>query len=285
MDAERQLTRAFLRAHPDDAARRLEQLGVGEIVALLEEMPVADDGELLERITPSIGADCLARLSPKRVGALLSRLPLDTAAALLRRLGRDDRDRLLLHAPEAARQALSLVLRFPEKTAGCLMDPQALSVPDDVLVRQARHLVRRSAQHLRYYIYVVDREQKLVGVLTLRDLFISEGKRPVSAVMNSHVQRLSGQTDQMSMLVHPGWQQVHSLPVVDENGTFLGAIRYETLRRLEGQRGAMPDSRQAISLVLALGELYWTAMDGMLRSLRTSTAATLPTGGGENNGS
>jgi magnesium transporter len=285
MEAERQLTRAFLQAHPEDAARRLEQLGVGEMVALLEEMPVGDDGVLLERLTPSLAADCLARLSPERVGALLSHLPLDTAAALLRRVGQDDRDLLLTHAPEAARESLSLVLRFPEKTAGSLMDPRALSVPDDVLIRQARHLVRCSAQHLRYYIYVIDREQKLVGVLTLRELFISEGKRPVSAVMNPHVQRLSVLTDQVSILVHPGWQQVHSLPVVDENGVFLGAIRYETLRRLEGQRGVMVESRQAVSLVLALGELYWTAMDGMLRSLGPGAPAALPPVGGKDNGS
>lgn len=285
MEAERQLTRAFLRAHPDDATRRLEQLGVGEIVALLEEMPVADNAVLLERLARSLGADCLARLSRERSGAALSHLRLDTAAALLRRLRQDDRDRLLARAPEEVRASLSLVLRFPEKTAGSLMDPRALSVPEDVLVRQARRLVRRSAQHLRYYIYVVDREQKLAGVLTLRELFIREGKQRVSAVMNPHVQRLAVQTDQMSILVHPGWQQVHSLPVVDENGVFLGAIRYETLRRLEEQRGAMPDSRQALSFLLALGELYWAAMDGMVQSLHTSPAAAAPPTGGENHGS
>jgi len=284
MEAERQLTTTFLRAHPEDAVRRLEQLGLAEIVAFLGAMTVADGAEALERITPSIAADCLARLSPQRAGALLSQLPLDSAAALLRRLEPVARDALLAHTPEEARGALSLVLQFPEKTAGGLMDPQALSVPDDVLVRQARHLLRRSAQHLRYYIYIVDREQKLVGVLTLRELFLTEGKQSISALMNPHVLRLSVHTDQTSLLVHPGWLQYHSLPVVDDNGVFLGAVRYETLRRLEEQRGTRPDSRQAISLVLTLGELYWTAMDGMLRSLRTGLP-TLPLAeGGKENG-
>lgn len=267
MDAERLLTHAFVAAHPEDAARRLERLGMAEITSFLAEVSVDDTVELLERMAPTIAADCLPRMPSRRVGTVLNRLPLDTAAGLLRRLPEETRAPLLEAAPEDAATSLRLVLQFPDQTAGALMDPRALCAPEDITVRQARQLLRRAAHNIRYYLYVVDRARKLTGVVTLRDLFLTQGKEPINTIMATHVLRLSVYSDRTAILAHTGWRDYHTLPVVDDSGVFAGAIRYETLRLLEKQEDRIPESRAALSLAFSLGELYWLALGGMMRSL------------------
>jgi magnesium transporter len=206
-------------------------------------------------------------MSARRAGPLLGQFSLDTAAALLRRLQEAEQERVLQAAPDEAAASLRLVLQFPEGTAGALMDPRALCVPEDFMVRRAREQVRRSAQHILYYLYVVDRERKLVGVLSLRQLFLASGKDLLGAVMTPHVARLSVSADQGAILAHPGWRDYHALPVVDAAGRFVGAIRHAALRKLEEQREPPPSSAQALSVALALGELYWLALGGMVRNL------------------
>ena len=152
------------------------------------------------------------------------------------------------------------------------MDPRALALPDDLAISEALKRVRRSPQNVLYYMYVVDRDQRLVGVLNLRELMLASPKTTLSSAMQPNVARLPALADLMAIVAHPGWRDFHALPVVDAGDTFIGVIRYETLRRLEDETGA-PPYNQAVATVLSLGELCWIGFAGMLAGL----AATLST--------
>ena len=81
------------------------------------------------------------------------------------------------------------------------------------------------------------------------------------------VPRLLVDADQAQILSHPGWLTVHSLPVVDRAGVFVGAIRYDTLRSLEQQAAGRTAGVQGTAA--ALGELYHTGISGMMSSAAT----------------
>jgi magnesium transporter len=228
-------------------------------------MPEHTAGRALSRMSPHFGAECLKGLPSASAGGALETMPLDAAAALLRRLPKDERHRILEAAPPQAAAALSLLLRFPENTAGSLMDPGVLSVPEDITAEETLHRVRFSGARVSYYVYVIDRAGALGGVLSLRELMAGEPDLPISALMHREVARVSVHADRIAIRAHPGWLDYYALPVVDDANRLVGVLRYKTIRALED---ALPTAnRDPIAIGLALGEVYWSTMSQLVQSL------------------
>jgi magnesium transporter len=267
MDPEKRFAKAFLEAHPDEVTQQLEGMPPGDVAVFLEQLPLAGAVEVLRRMAPSLGADCLERLTQQRACAALSLLPADTAANLLRRMEDDPRQALLSQLPDETVSTLIILLRYPEHTAGAYMDTRVLALPQEMTVGEARARVRRAARQVIYYIYVLDRNHHLAGVVSLRGLMLADGKQPLSEVMETAVARIHVGSGHVEILAHPAWRDVHALPVVDEKGVFLGAIRYRTLRGLEAQHAARQSPSPA-SLVMAIGELYWLGMGRLVHGLQ-----------------
>jgi len=246
MRGEQKLLKAFVTAHPEDVARGLERLSAAEVAAFLGGRPAEEAAVVLQRMVAAHAADCLAAGSSEYMGPLLAALPADFAAQLLRRLSVPLQERLLAATSPETASTLSFLRQFPEHTAGALMDPKVLSVPEDIAVREARARMRQSAHRVLYYLYVVDRSQKLVGVLNVRELLLAPGREPLTAVMQTNVARISVHAHQQSIVTHAGWREFHALPVVDDQDHLVGAIRYKTLRNLEEEVRASPVTARAI---------------------------------------
>jgi predicted transcriptional regulator len=133
-------------------------------------------------------------------------------------------------------------------------------------VGDALERIRKQPHHILYYLYIVDREDKLVGVLTMRELLQSESEKMLSEVMNTDISSLPIQLSYRSILIHPGWQDYHALPVIDQDGILVGAIGYRTLKAL--QKKSLQDQQPGhlSKASLALGELYWLALSGLLKA-------------------
>lgn len=267
METERLLSQAFLESHPREAAPRLERLPPDEAAALLQEVAPAVAGAALQRMGLPNGAACLSRLSPEKAAAIIAALPLDSAARLMRWRSAEDRAGLLILMADETRTLLQRLLRFPEGTAGALMDARALALPEDITASEALTRVRRSLRHIRHYIYVVDREQRLVGVLNLRELMLAPRRFQLSRVMRRPVAWLPAHADPAAIVAHPGWREFHALPVVDDSTAFLGAVRYETFRQLESEHSGNRAPAAALAALLSFGELCWIGMTGLLTGL------------------
>jgi magnesium transporter len=278
METDHLLSQIFLEAHPPDAAVIMERLPAEEAAALFEKIPARIAAGVLERMAPSSAADCLTQLSPDRYALIATALPVDTTAALLRHLDPEQQDRLLVQAPPDISFLLRRLLQYPDGTAGALMDPRVLAFPEDITVGEALARVHRSPRHTHYYLYVIDRQQRFVGVLNLRELMLASPKELLASVMQSDVAKISADADQMSIVSHPAWRHFHALPVVDDQGIFLGVIRHETLRRIEEQSATGRPGLGAFSTVLTLGELCWIGLTGVLADLADSM---IPQGTGE----
>lgn len=252
----------LLRAHPERAAAVLERRSPADAVTLLCRIESDEAADVLRRLSPQRAAHLLATLPLANAVAQVASLPLDTAARLLRRL--DDAEQSAVLDALDARKARSLraLLRFPENTAGALMDPDVLALPLDLRADEALALVREQPEQARYNLYVVDAEQRLIGALNLRELLLAQGDDRLVDLMVPDPLRLAAEADRTRVVSHPGWREVHSLPVVDASGHYLGAVRYRTLRELEEAllRGHGGD-RDAAE---ALGELFATGAAALL---------------------
>ncbi|MDH3443625.1 MAG: hypothetical protein OEN50_06865, partial [Deltaproteobacteria bacterium] len=157
MDTQKLLAQNFAEGHPSDAALILERLSAEEAAAYLEELPPRLAADVVQKMVASTAGECIAQLSPQRFGQIISALPLDTSAGLLRRLDAERRERLLNQAPSNISTLLGRLLRYPENSAGALMDPRALALPEDITVTEALARIRRAPRHALYYLYVIDR--------------------------------------------------------------------------------------------------------------------------------
>ena len=278
METDTLLAKNFAEDHPADAARVLEGLALEEASAYLDELPPRSATAVLQKMVPSNAAECIAQLSPPRFARIIAALPLDSAAALLRRLEPERQAELLSRAPSNISALIASLLRYPQNSAGALMDPRAMALPEDITATEAMARVRRAPRHVLYYIYVLDREQKLVGVMNLRELMLAPPKETLSAAMRREVTTPPALAGRMAIVEHPGWRDVHALPVVDDGGVFLGVLRYETLRKLERESATSPPAGGGLAAVLTLGELCWVGLAGILTDLTSSVAAQTPAG-------
>lgn len=262
--AAARLVRRFIETHPVDAARVMERFA-GELSSgVLQDVPLERLAPVIVAMSDHVAAECVAAMNPARAVAVLEALDLDQASALLRRVPEPQRELLLLDmSPERVAQ-LRRVLGFPPGSAGALMDPKVLSVPETLTAAEALEHVRGAPHLAIYYLYIYDESSRLSGVVNLRELMLADPDTPLTEMMATGVDRLTATADRKAILVHPGWTEYHALPVVDDGGRFVGALRYETLRRLEGQ--ARTEAPSA-SLAASLGELYWVGLSGILRGM------------------
>jgi magnesium transporter len=262
-DSSRILAVSFLRDHPDEAAALLEPRPAGEVAPLMTELPPDLAAGLLQKMTGARAAACLERMQVGAAAGAASLIPPAGLAPVLRQLDPPLRDPILRAMPRRAAQSLQRVLSYAEGTAGALMDPRAIAFPQDITIENARGRLRRTPGGSTHYLYVVDREQRLVGVLTVRELFLADRRTPLSTSMRSPVERLLAHASERTVMEHPGWRTYHALPVVDRDGRFIGVVALEAVRALERERKPGVDRTAAMDTAMRLGELLWIALAGV----------------------
>ena len=275
MDLKTRLASDLVAAHPLEAAQVLERLPTRDVAALLARLEFELGARALQQMALYRGTAVLSELPEATASEVVGRLPMEIAALLLRSLDAAARERLLAALSTRRARDLRSVLGFPEGTAGSLMDPEVLALPQDLTAKEVLVRVREAAGHARYNVYVVDRDQVLVGVINLRELLMARPGDLLSSLMQTAVHRLAARADRHTVVSHPGWRAVHALPVVDERGRYLGAVRYRTLRRLEeGLRGAQSEEG---ATARALGGLFRAGASAMLEAMVASTPDRLST--------
>ena len=258
------LIHRFVRGHVHQAARVLENRSLDELVAFFENIPAELAASLFSTMEASTAAGCLERIDPRpcRRGPG-PEAPLERAALLLRRLLPGTREAVLQRLPPEPQGHLRLLLRCREDTAGALMEPRIYTLPAEVSAGEALARVRSNPERASHFLYVLERDQTLAGVLTLRELLAAGEDAGVAALMQRDVVCLRMADSLASVLVHPAWKEFHTLPVIDDKGRFAGALRHKTLRQLAdpGQRPAPIDQAGT-----ALGELYRIGLSALVNS-------------------
>ncbi|MEX2182635.1 MAG: hypothetical protein WD771_11385 [Gemmatimonadaceae bacterium] len=278
MIAEALIARGFMEAQPERAAMTLEQLPVAQAAVVLRAVPAPIAATVLRGMNVPYAAHCLAHLvstGAVAVGAAaVAELSRDDASGILRAMEPTQRELLLAELPERTRDPLARALPFAPGTAGAVMDPGIFRLPDDVLVVDARARLAREAKGLLYYVYIEDRQHRLVGVLDIPELMLARPRDPVSVAMHGNVDRINVLAPVALVREHPGWQSYHALPVVDDDDHLLGAIRYQTLRRLEREAtGRNPEPGQLTAGALA--ELFGLGTSGLVAGIAATTGVGL----------
>jgi magnesium transporter len=271
MELEHRLTLGFLQAHPVEAARHLESLDPHEAASLLEALPGEEIAGVLEHCLPVSTAKIIEELSKDLGAGVLGAMNATSAIGVLRQFEEPVRQDVLDRLDNPMGATLRRALRYSPNTAGSLADPQVFTLPPDIAVEEAIDRIRTYGQKAMYYVYVIDRDSKLEGVLTLRQLLIDRSDHLVGTLMETQIITLSAEANLEEILKHSEWSRFHTLPVVDRWGTFFGALRYRMLRRIEKDVGGKAPLGSVSDSLMQLWEVY--SLTGI--RLMTDVAETL----------
>jgi magnesium transporter len=268
------LASAYAAAHPGEVARLLESASDVERAELLSELGAAAAAPVLAATTPRSAAEALVRLSREDAAHILEALDPRAAAMLLLRLTPAEASALLEPLSAARSQQLRMLLQYGPGRAGGRVDPRAAAVPESLTADEALRRVLREPEGVLYYVYVLDDAQRLVGVVNLRELMRAPGDSRVEAIMVRDPERLRADDPLERIANHGAWRRAHALPVVDDSGRFLGAIRYAVFRAIEAELGQAVGGPDAGRSASALAELYGLGANALLHlasaSLRTT---------------
>lgn len=177
MTAAERLSEAFLARRPQEAARFVERLPLEALSDFLAAHDPALAAPVLQSLAPGMAAAALAAMASALAQALLGVLPFDAQVVVLRVMEESVRDRLLEGLEQEVRESAHRRLKYPEGTAGALMDPRQVTVPNDMTAAVALEWIRSARGPSGHYTYVIDRSRRLVGVVTLSELLRADRRR------------------------------------------------------------------------------------------------------------
>jgi magnesium transporter len=187
---------------------------VGAVRSEVERRAPDDALKFLIGEPDAVVADVLVRINP----------PL--ALKLLSRFDADRRQAILASVPADRKEQWTRNRSYPEGTVGRLMDPPVAVFRQDLTVREAVDRIREWAkQAFITYGYVTDAENKLLGVLVMRDLLLAEPTRRLHEIMLRDPFRLTPSMTLPDALHHAVYRHYPVYPVCDETGRLLGLAR------------------------------------------------------------
>ena len=214
---------------------------------LADAWPFLDAAERAEgfRLLPSEQAsDLFQGLEAREQASLLAALPRAERQLWVRQLAPDDAADVLQEAEEEARTELlqlidpetrrevTALLAYAEDAAGGLMSPRYARLRPEMRVDEAISYLRRQARtslETIYYIYVLDASQRLVGVVSFRDLFAAPSEKTVRDVMRSEVVTVPDDMDQEAVSQVFAETDLMAVPVLDAEGHIKGIVTVDDI--------------------------------------------------------
>lgn len=175
--------------------------------------------------------DYLKEMTPKLAATVLSEMYTDNTVDILGQMGTADLATYLNLMPKAEIPEIRKLLNYDDKTAGALMTTEYVAVDQNKTVSTAMQIIRHQAENAEiiYYVYVLDDAQNLIGVVTLRDLMVSDKRTEIRSIMNPNVYSVLVDDDQENVAQKVREYDFLAVPVVNQTGHMLGIITVDDI--------------------------------------------------------
>lgn len=219
-------TKHISEMHPADIANIISQVHSEEKTAIFASLADKTAGEALHELEPKIQALLLLTLDTKKALGVLEKMPVDEVADVLGDIPQEKANEFLrLMKPKKAAEIKEL-LSHPEETAGGLMTTEFVVVPRNLTIQQTIEKMRELAPSAEtaYYIYVIDEDKKLAGVLSLRALIVTPPEVLISQIMEKDLITIDADMNQRDVAEIISKYNLLAVPVVDQDNKILGIV-------------------------------------------------------------
>jgi len=261
------LATEFVERHPADAARILEQLPAESVSFLLGSIELPLASRLIECMVVPYGAECLRHLAIDRSSVIVKEINTTQAARLLRTAGSQTSAEIFNLLPDHIRTRIKAVSRYPEQTVGTVMDYHFLYLPMSISITDAIRRVRHAQERIGSELFVVDDTHKLVGAISLAQLFSVSRSLPVQTVMMHDVPFLYARTPLQLASQHAGWHRFETLPVVDQDHIVMGVLNYRSLAAALNKSRQEQRSDDVLNSIFSVAHVYWIVIAELIGTL------------------
>ena len=216
--------------HSADLADIFPDLETSERIECFKLIDEDKSVELLEYLPPQLQVEILGDIDASKASELISKLPHDEAADVLGEFEADESAEYLEKLPQKFSSEVRELLKYDESTAGGIMTPLVLTVNADMDVDGVLSTIRIKAEKENmdlYYVYVVDNQNPLVGVLSLRDLLTSPIHKNIKDIMQKDIVKLHIDDYQDYIADVFMKYQFNALPVVDMYNHLKGIVTWD----------------------------------------------------------
>ncbi|MBR0509636.1 MAG: magnesium transporter [Clostridia bacterium] len=234
----------------DQALELIEEKKYAELKELLREQEPADINEIFEELPPDtiakvyrllpkeLAAEVFVEMSPEHqeflinafndaeLSAMLNELYYDDTADLIEEMPAGVVKRILKNASPDMRKVVNDLLKYPEDSAGSIMTTEYVRLKKDFTVREALDIIRREGvdKETIYTCYVTDATNRLLGIVSAKDLLLSTLDTVIEDIMIEHVISVSTMDDQEQIAFMFSKYDFLALPVVDNEDRLVGII-------------------------------------------------------------
>ena len=212
--------------HPADLADILEEMDVNYRNKVFESLDEDLAADTLEEIEPEIQRDLIESISETKAAGVLESMPNDEIADILDEVDEKTAEKLLMGMEKEDAEEVRVLMKYGDETVGSIMNKDFISFNINITSQETIELLRelKPDDEVAYYIYIVDEEEKLQGVVSLRDLVVSAPDRKLRDIMDKNVINVKddeSMEESMELAVKYG---LLSLPVVNEEDKLCGIV-------------------------------------------------------------
>lgn len=213
--------------HPADLVELVFELDPAHRAEVLDHLPNDVVGQLFEFVEDDELRDLIRSVGLKDLPSVLEEVDDDVAADVIQQLEPDEQEQTLAALDRG--EEVSELLQYDEESAGGVMSRGFLALLEDETVDDAIAYLRRlrPSSDEAYYIYVVDDEERLQGVISLRDLLVSTGSTLLREIASRDFIAVTTGIDQEEAARTLQKYNLLALPVVNEEGVLEGVVRAE----------------------------------------------------------
>jgi len=230
-NATANLKKILHKTHPADLAtifRYFTEPERRQIFPLITDKHLASD--VLSEMDDSLRVELIEQMPREQIIELFSEMATDNLADILNLLPDDLSDEIVsLMKPENT-EDLEAIMGYPEDTAGGIMIPEAFSLNEETTAAETITILQQSEHNeMVFYVYVVDDENHLRGVCSLRQLLMVNPNKKLKDFMITQVVSVLPETDQEDVARLVGRYNILALPVVDGDNHLLGIVTVDDI--------------------------------------------------------
>ncbi|WP_159949683.1 magnesium transporter [Polaribacter septentrionalilitoris] len=229
---DKAISKLFAEVHYADIAEVLDEVNFDEAIYIIKLLDSEKTSEILTELDEDIREKILENLSAKEIAEEVEEMDSDDAADIIGELSEDRQERVIraLDDDELAADIKEL-LSYEDESAGSLMAKELVKVYETWTVAGCMRRIRGQAKDVTrvHSIYVVDKEDKLVGRLSLKDLIIAKSDQKIAEIAKSKVDAVHVDMDDEEVAKVMAKYDLEAVPVVDDNNVLLGRITIDDI--------------------------------------------------------
>jgi magnesium transporter len=228
-DTAQRMARHLIDYAPGTAASEIESIPEREAAKFLAAIPAAAAAAVTARLTPVKAQQLLEQIPLEAAAKIFSKLDLSKAAALIARFSAQLQGELLAHMDAKIAAEINALSRFPEGTAGSMMDPAVLAFHPDMKTREVLKQVRNFRRKIGRDIFLIDEDGVLCGAVPLQALALADSGQRLEELKGFPPLEVLGVASSNEVIDSLSQTENASVVVVDVDRHLLGVILRDTL--------------------------------------------------------